>query len=121
MSSAAGDQTYQLAAAEQYYFQSSQGGSFGGGSHHHISELRRATSYCGAHSTSMDDEPATASFGSVDHQNVVTDLLIGHTTSLASSKHRRLLQAQQAWLKYQVSETSTTADSFKDRRAKLTA
>ena len=48
-------------------------------------------------------------------------MLIGHTTNLASSKHRRLLQAQQAWQKYQVSETSTTADSFKDRRAKLTA
>lgn len=50
----------------------------------------------------------------------VADFLIGRTTNL-TGKHRRLLQAKQAWIKYQVSESTTMADSFKDRRSKATA
>ena len=78
---------------------------------YNMSDLRRATSYCPqlTHATS-DCESASD----------VTELLIGRTTNV-TGKHRRLLQAKQAWFKYQVSETCTTADSFKQRRTKQTA
>ena len=74
-------------------------------------ELRRATSFCGARTNNNDQE---------DYVSEASNFLIGQTTNL-TSKHRRLLQAQQAWIKYQVSETSTTDDMFKAQRNKVTA
>ena len=53
----------------------------------------------------------------------VASLLIGRTTTL-NGKHRRMLQAKQAWIKYQISECSTSngdLESIKQRRANETA
>ena len=50
----------------------------------------------------------------------MADFLVGRTTNL-TGKDRILLQAKDAWIKYQISETSTTDDSLKHKRAKATA
>ena len=78
--------------------------------------LRRATSYCNASTTIRGASREDSSEGTAD----VADLLIGKTTTL-NGKHRRMLQAQQAWIKYQISETSSNVESFKQQRTKDTA
>jgi len=72
--------------------------------------MRRATSYSEAQTVEE----------AFDDASDFVEVLIGGTTTL-TGKHRRLLQTKQAWLKYQVSQSSTTAETFKQKRTKETA
>lgn len=73
-----------------------------------ISVLRRATSYC----------PAYTNVAVLDDECIeMAQCLFGRTTNL-TGKHRRQILAKQAFIKYQMMETSSTRDSLKQQRAK---
>ena len=69
--------------------------------------LRRATSYCGAQT--QNEAPDYEGCG----RDVAEVLSSGSTLT---AKHRHLLQARQAWIKYQIQLTSSTTQSFKQQR-----
>lgn len=77
--------------------------------------MRRATSYNEAQIHASPYSPDSESKG-----NDVAECLIGGTTTL-TGKHRRLLQAKQAFLNYQIAETSSITGSFKQQRTEATA
>ena len=72
-----------------------------------IRSMRRATSYCGAQTQA--DAPEYDSCG----RDIAEALSSGSTLT---AKHRHLLQARQAWIKYQIQLTNSTAQSFKQQR-----
>eukprot|EP00354_Favella_ehrenbergii_P009322 CAMPEP_0170476982 /NCGR_PEP_ID=MMETSP0123-20130129/18329_1 /TAXON_ID=182087 /ORGANISM="Favella ehrenbergii, Strain Fehren 1" /LENGTH=111 /DNA_ID=CAMNT_0010748429 /DNA_START=2288 /DNA_END=2623 /DNA_ORIENTATION=+ len=74
-------------------------------------QMRRATSY---------SEAQTYSTGEQEGSDDLASMLIGRTSTL-NGKHRRRLQAEQAWIKYQIAETTSTAASFKKQRAEAAA
>ena len=74
--------------------------------------MRRAVSY--------SEASTNHSFDSLGVGKDLAEILMGGATTL-TSKHRRLLQAKQAWIKYQISETNSDDGSFKQQRSKAAA
>jgi len=74
--------------------------------------MRRATSY----NEAQIHDSTECEISGCD----VAECLIAGTTTL-TGKHRRLLQAKQAFIKYQLAETSSYPGSFKQQRTKATA
>jgi hypothetical protein len=80
------------------------------------SEMRRAISYTVPQTSYESDEDHH-----IDLASEISEFGIGHRTATLNGKHRRAIQTKQAWIKQQVQETSSTTDSTKMRRNKLTA